>query len=175
MKKFSLLTFLAILLCSASFTQSNFQKNAEKEIMDLIQQHKNSFLKNDIIKIFEMNIRPEEEDPLKTGNKDILFYYMAGSTLRFYVLAQEVDTQIQLWQRKDGILEKKNEKLLWKVNKNATEREVSFYDYKIEKENDFILKFRPINNKNKGRAILIAVVISKKGHQFYDTSQKDAP
>ena len=162
--KTSILIFISCLSWSTLFAQNKFLKNAEKEIMALIEKQRTSLPEKEIIKIFETNFQFEE---VVCNSEDIIFSYIKGPTLRFYMVSENIDAQIQLWQRKDGIKKNEKEKLLWKVDNRGDESKITFYDYKLEKENDFLLEFHPVNNVKKGNAMLIVVEISKGEHQFF--------
>ncbi len=90
------------------------------------------------------------------------FVFVGGRTFRFYIYAHKTDAKLTMTQFKGGVLEKKEEILLFEATKKDNDGQVDYYDYVLDDHIEFVLTFETIGDE-EGCALMKWVEISTPG------------
>lgn len=157
-----LLFFVVSLWFYAVYPQDTCDfKKFEDKINKLIKEHEDSSEDLQFVSIgnFIIDSHQEQISNSLSGTRPFIFVFAPGRTFRFYVITRGTDAHIKLIQHAGGILKKKESFTLFEKTQKADQFSVGFYDYYLEKENEFQLLFQP-GNTNEGCALMKFVEIA---------------
>ncbi len=170
--------FIVVVLCSFIMIDNlraqneSELTNAKKAINELLNFQNDSLIKNDrkkVDRLFNLSICQNTKNDNSSHVEE--FNFMGNQIFRFYIYVITGKVKLTLFQKKGGLENNLEEKVLFEITKDEKEKGVSFYDYKVTKDNDFILKLQREGNE-KTCAFVTLVRIIPDAKRIYDVTNK---